>query len=309
MKILIFGASGQVGWELQRSLAPLGAVFGLTRTSSQYCGDLTNSHGLVRTIAEMRPSVVVNAAAYTAVDRAEDDRGTCRLVNADALHAISGAAKKIGALLVHYSTDYVYPGTGNRPWKEDDAPGPLNEYGRTKIEGERAIVNSGVDHIIIRSSWIYSHRGSNFPLTMIRLAKERDSISIVDDQIGAPTSAQFIADVTSHVIYSKKNNSKSGHISEIYNLAAAGETSWFGFATFLFDVMEKSKSADKSRKVLHLIPISSRDYPQKATRPLNSRLDTTKIRSEYGFHIPDWRVDVIRMLTELNIKAPIEERL
>jgi len=299
MKILLFGSRGQLGWELQRSLSPLGLVIALTRTSNPLCGDLENSEGLQKTINEVRPNVIVNAAAYTAVDHAEDESELCRKINTDAVQVISTAAKMVGALLIHYSTDYVYSGQGNRPWKETDKVQPLNVYGKTKLGGEKAIATSGASHIILRSSWIYSGRGNNFPKTVLRLFQEGKPLRIIDDQIGSPTSAQYIADITSLLIRAHVTKSGFTDVRETFNLASAGETSWFNYAKFILETLEKFGEKSVYGLSGELTAVSSVEYRQKAERPLNSRLDTEKIRGRYEIYTPDWREGVVRMMAEI----------
>jgi dTDP-4-dehydrorhamnose reductase len=197
MKILLFGKNGQVGWELQRSLAPLGEVIALDRHSTDYCGDLLNPAGLAQTVLAVRPDVIVNAVAYTAVDKAESDIANAHTINALAPAHVAQAAMQIGATVVHYSTDYVFDGSGNAPWAETDTPAPLSVYGASKLAGEQAIAASGARHLIFRTSWVYAARGGNFAKTMLRLAQEREALSVINDQIGAPTGADLLADITS----------------------------------------------------------------------------------------------------------------
>lgn len=307
MKILLFGSKGQLGWELQRSLAPLGMVVALTRTSKRLCGDLTDIEGLRRTIDEVKPTVIVNAAAYTAVDQAEDEAGLCRKINTDAVQTISTSAKMAGALLIHYSTDYVYSGEGDRPWKETDPLQPLNVYGSSKMDGEKACAESGTSHIILRSSWIYSAKGNNFPKTILRLLKERKPLRIIDDQIGSPTSAEYIADVTSMLIKTHVERRSLSEVKEVFNLAAAGETSWFNYAKFIVETLEEFGEKTMNGPSSELTAISSEKYRQKAKRPLNSRLDTRKIKDHYNIYSPDWRVGVVRMMSEIGVIEINEE--
>ena len=233
MKILLFGKNGQVGWELQRSLAPLGQLTALDRHGcEQLTGNLADINGITETIAKVKPDVIVNAAAYTAVDKAEVEPELARMVNAQATGAIALAAKHCGAWFIHYSTDYVFDGSGCQAWQEDDKTGPLGVYGATKLEGERLIQQSGCQHIILRTSWVYGARGNNFAKTMLRLAQERDSLNVINDQIGSPTGAELLADVTAHVI---RTALQRPEVAGIYHLAAAGATSWYDYAKFVLE--------------------------------------------------------------------------
>ena len=295
MKILLLGKNGQVGWELQRSLAPLGEVVALGRNSENFCGDLGKLEGIRSTVQAVRPSIIVNAAAYTAVDRAESEPEQAQAINASAPSILAEEAGRCGALLVHYSTDYVFDGSGDQPWREADTPAPLNIYGASKLEGERAILASGCRHLIFRTSWVYGARGSNFARTMLRLARERDALEVVADKLGAPTGADLIADVTAHVIRSAHANPAQ---EGLYHLAAAGETSWHGYARL---VIEHARVAGMNIKLPEdaIQPILSDDFPAAARRPLNSLLDTSKLRATFDIHLPPWQTGVVRMLTEL----------
>jgi dTDP-4-dehydrorhamnose reductase len=241
LKILLFGRNGQVGWELQRSLAPLGDVVALgSRQEGGLCGDFKDPEGVARTVWQVRPDVIVNAAAYTAVDKAEADADTAMQVNAGTPGAIAEAARALGAWIVHYSTDYVFDGSGSRPWREGDATGPLNIYGRTKLAGEQRIAAANPRHLILRTSWVYGARGGNFARTMLRLAAEREQLKVIDDQVGAPTGADLLADVTAHAVRGLQGG--AAHAG-IYHVAAAGETSWNGYARF---VVAKAQQAGRS---------------------------------------------------------------
>lgn len=297
MKILLFGKNGQVGWELQRSLAPLGELLALDRHDTQLCGDLRNPDGLRDTVRQVRPDVIVNAAAYTAVDRAESDAATAHAVNAEAPGALAEAAQASGAWLVHYSTDYVFDGAGTKPWGEDDATGPLSVYGRTKLEGEQRIQASCAKHLILRTSWVYAARGGNFPITMLRLAGERDQLTVINDQFGAPTGADLLADVTAHLLRRVQDAASPG-LAGIYHVAAGGETSWHGYASF---VIESASGAGRSLKVSSaaVVPVPTMAFPTPAVRPHNSRLNTTKLQSTFGLRLPDWQNGVTRMLAEM----------
>jgi dTDP-4-dehydrorhamnose reductase len=293
MKILLLGKNGQVGWELQRALSPLGDVISLDRQSVDFCGDIGNINELRATIRKLQPTVIVNAAAYTAVDKAEADRATAQLINAGAVQAMAQEAVSLGALLVHYSTDYVFPGTGVEPWTEEAIVAPVNFYGESKLAGERAIIESGCKHLIFRTSWVYAARGSNFAKTMLRLGRERESLNVIADQIGAPTGADLIADISAHVIPKAMINPALGGL---YHLAASGETSWCEYAKL---VIETAKSSGEVLAAQQVLPIQTSQYPTPANRPLNSRLNTTKLRNAFSLCLPDWKLGVRRMLTEI----------
>lgn len=298
MKILLLGKNGQVGWELQRSLAPLGELVALDRHSTEAdggCGDLSNPQGLRDTVQRLRPTVIVNAAAHTAVDKAESEKALAHTINAEAPGVLSAAARDVGALLVHYSTDYVFDGSGANPWREDAATGPLSVYGQTKLAGEQAITASGARHLIFRTSWVYAARGGNFAKTMLRLAQERDRLTVIDDQHGAPTGADLIADVTAHAI---RQALRDPATQGIYHLSAAGETHWNGYARFVIDTARQLKPM-LAIKAQEVAPVPTSAFPTPARRPLNSRLDTTRLRDTFGLTLPDWRVGVRRMLTEI----------
>ncbi|MES2510087.1 MAG: dTDP-4-dehydrorhamnose reductase [Pseudomonadota bacterium] len=296
MKILLLGAAGQVGWELQRSLAPLGEVVALDRRSTGFCGDLSDLSGLADTVHAVRPHAIVNAAAYTAVDKAESDADNAHRVNAEAPGVLAQAAQSVGAWLVHYSTDYVFDGSGTRPWVETDPTGPLSVYGRTKLEGENRIAQNCKDYLVLRTSWVYAARGGNFAKTMLRLAGERERLSVVNDQFGAPTGADLLADVTAHMLRSVWT--KAEHARGIYHVAAGGETSWHGYARF---VLEQAQKAGRLLKALPdaVDPVPSTAFPAPARRPHNSRLDTDKLGKYFGLQLPDWQVGVARMLAEI----------
>ena len=294
MQILLFGKGGQVGWELQRSLAPLGDIVALDHDSAgDLCGSFADLQGLADTVRRVRPHVIVNAAAYTAVDKAESEPDLAHTINALAPGVLADEAQKLGAWLVHYSTDYVFDGGGDRPRKETDPTGPLSVYGRTKLEGEQVVARCA-QHLIFRTSWVYAARGANFAKTMLRLAAERDQLRVIDDQIGAPTGAELLADVTALAIRSARENPR---LAGLYHLAAGGETSWHGYARF---VIEQARAAGCPLRVgpedIEAIPTSA--YPTPAQRPLNSRLDTSKIRAAFAIHLPAWHSGVRRMLDE-----------
>lgn len=295
MKILLLGKSGQVGWELQRSLAPLGEVIVLDSKSQELCGDLSNLAGLTDTVRRVSPDIIVNAAAHTAVDKAESEKELARTINAEAPAVLAREAKQLNALLVHYSTDYVFDGSGEQPWKESDATGPLNVYGATKLEGEQFIQQSGCKHLIFRTSWVYGARGGNFAKTMLKLAQERDSLSVINDQIGAPTGADLLADVTAHAI---RTIELKPELSGLYHLVAAGETSWHGYASFVINFAQQ-KGTSLWVTAEEIQAITSSAYTTPAKRPLNSRLNTTKLQDAFGLHLPHWQAGVTRMLTEI----------
>ncbi|WP_288376192.1 dTDP-4-dehydrorhamnose reductase [uncultured Pseudomonas sp.] len=298
MRILLLGKDGQVGWELQRSLAPLGELLALNSKSEDYCGDLANLQGLAQTVQAWVPDVIVNAAAYTAVDKAESERAQAHRVNAEALEVLAQAAARSGALLVHYSTDYVFPGEGQTPWREEDVVEPLNVYGLSKLAGEQAIQASACSHLIFRTSWVYAARGNNFAKTMLRLAGERDTLGVIDDQFGAPTGAELIADVTAHAIAAWRAKPELGGL---YHLAAAGETTWCGYARYVLERAEQM-GIELKVKAQAVSALNTDAYPTPARRPANSRLDTQKLEKAFGLQLPDWRLGVARMLTEIRGK-------
>ena len=294
MKILLFGANGQVGWELQRSLSPLGELVALDRHNTELCGDLADLKGIADTVRRVAPDVIVNAAAYTAVDKAEGDAEAARLVNAIAPGVLAEAANAAGAWLVHYSTDYVFDGSGSKPWIETDATGPLNVYGSTKLEGEQLIARYCAKHLILRTSWVYAARGGNFAKTMLRLAKERDTLKVINDQFGAPTGADLIADVTAHAIaHVIQKPTDAG----VYHLAASGETTWFEYAKYVIDQSIRAQAAPKII-VKTIYPVATSAFPAVAQRPHNSRLNTAKLQQTFGVRLAPWQQGVARMLAE-----------
>ena len=296
MKILLLGKNGQVGWELQRALAPLGELTALDRQGDDgLCGDLTNLNGLAATVRAVQPQVIVNAAAYTTVDKAESEPELAHRINAEAPAVLAREAAACGALLVHYSTDYVFDGSGSAPWAEDAPTGPLGVYGATKLAGEHAIVQTGCPHLILRTSWVYAARGGNFAKTMLRLAQERERLTVIHDQWGAPTGAELIADVTAHAVaQTRQQPAKAG----IYHLTAAGETTWFSYAKYVLALAGQAQKAIKI-KATELLPIPTSAYPTPARRPHNSRLDTRKLQTRFGLALPPWQHGVRRMLAEI----------
>ncbi|GAB3479495.1 dTDP-4-dehydrorhamnose reductase [Azotobacter salinestris] len=298
MRILLLGKNGQVGWELQRALAPLGELVALDRHGERgLCGDLADLDALAATVRTIAPDAIVNAAAYTAVDKAESEPELALRINGEAPGVLAREAARLGAWLVHYSTDYVFDGSGDRPWREDAPTGPLSVYGRTKLAGEQAIAAAGAQALVLRTSWVYAARGGNFARTMLRLARERDQLRVIADQIGAPTGAELIADVTAHALRQAMGSADGATLGGVYHLAAAGETSWCDYARF---VLHQAEQAGETLKVGHgqIEAIPTTAYPTPAQRPLNSRLDTRKLRETFGLHLPHWQVGVARMLTE-----------
>ncbi|CAI3797105.1 dTDP-4-dehydrorhamnose reductase [Pseudomonas sp. MM221] len=299
MKILLLGKNGQLGWELQRALAPLGEVIALDRQGSgSLCGDLSNLDGLAATVQALAPDVIVNAAAYTAVDQAESEPALAARVNAEAPGVLAREAARLGAWLIHYSTDYVFNGSGQAPWQEDAPTGPLSVYGRTKREGELAIHASGASAIVLRTSWVYAARGHNFAKTILRLAAERDALNVVADQFGAPTGAELIADVTAHVLRQVFSVKDPRHLAGIYHLAAAGVTSWHGYAQFV--LAHASRKGVALRVCAEQVgAISTEAYPVPAPRPRNSRLALAKLEETFNLKMPLWQQGVQRMLDEI----------
>ncbi len=294
MKILLFGKHGQLGWELNRSLQPLGEVVALDFGEV----DFSEPETLRRVVQEIKPDVICNAVAYTAVDKAEAEEPLALKINGQAPGVLAEEAQKLGALLVHYSTDYVFDGCKNSAYLETDAPNPVNAYGRTKLAGEQAVQATACDHLIFRTSWVYASRANNFLLTMLKLAQERDTLSIVDDQIGAPTAARVIADTTviclQQAIKEKRANNFS---SDLYHLANAGHTSWYGFTQEIIKLANNRPDMSLRIKNLHAIPTS--EYPTPATRPMNSRLELAKLESTFSVKMPGWKKSLLLCLKEV----------
>jgi dTDP-4-dehydrorhamnose reductase len=294
MKLLLLGKDGQVGWELQRSLAPLGEVVALDFDSTDFHADFSQPEQLAETVLKVRPDVIVNAAAHTAVDKAESEPAFARKLNASSPGVVAQAAQQVGALMVHYSTDYVFDGSGTQPWQEDDATGPLSVYGRTKLEGEQLVAQHCARHLIFRTSWVYAARGGNFAKTMLRLAKERERLTVIDDQVGAPTGAELLADVTAHAVRATlADPAKAG----LYHLVAGGETTWHGYARF---VLAQALAAGVELKAQPdtVDAVATSAFPTPAARPHNSRLNTSKLQSTFGLVLPPWQAGVARMLRE-----------
>ena len=295
MNILLLGKGGQVGWELQRSLAVLGTVTALDFDSPEHCGDFSQPEGVRDTVRQLRPDVIVNAAAHTAADKGESEPEFARLLNATTPGVLAEEAGRLGAWLVHYSTDYVFDGSGSRPWVETDATAPLSCYGRTKLEGEQHIQQSGCKHLILRTSWVYAARGGNFAKTMLRLAQERDRLTVIDDQWGAPTGADLLADVTAHAVRHLQQHPEHGGL---YHCVAGGETNWNLYAKYVLSKAAQAQTAINI-KATEVAPVPTSAFPTPATRPHNSRLNTAKLQSTFGLQLPHWQAGVARMLTEI----------
>ncbi|WP_290871367.1 dTDP-4-dehydrorhamnose reductase [Aquabacterium sp.] len=301
MNILLLGKGGQVGWELQRALAPLGQLTALDFNTPgpvqapELKADFSQPEQVAAIVRAVRPDVIVNAAAHTAVDKAESEPDLARAINATTPGLIAREAADLGALLVHYSTDYVFDGSGQAPRDESAATRPLSVYGQTKLEGEQLIQASGARHLIFRTSWVYAARGGNFAKTMLRLAGERDQLKVINDQIGAPTGADLLADVTAHAI---RAVGRQPDLLGLYHLVAAGETSWYDYARFVIEWARAQGVVLKvAQEAVEAIPTSA--YPTPAARPLNSRLSTKKVQEAFGLTLPHWQVGAERMLTEI----------
>jgi dTDP-4-dehydrorhamnose reductase len=296
LRLLLLGPDGQVGWELRRALAPVAEVIAAGRAGRDaVAGDLEQIEALRGTVRAVRPDLIVNAAAYTGVDAAEDEPGRARLVNATAPGALAEEAARLGIWLVHYSTDYVFDGSGTTFREEDAATGPLNVYGQTKLEGEQLIRDSGCNHLVLRTSWVYANRGRNFLRTMLRLAAERDRLAVVDDQHGAPTGAALIGDVTAHAIRALLRDRELGGT---YHLAASGVTSWHGYARH---AIQLARAAGHAVRVADdaITACPAAEFPLPARRPHNSRLSTRKLRDAFGLTLPPWQEGVARAVQEL----------
>ena len=299
MKILLLGQGGQVGWELQRALAPLGEVVGLDHDSAAnpggLHGDFSRPEALAATVMAVKPDLIVNAAAHTAVDKAESEPELARAINATAPAVLARCAAETGAWLVHYSTDYVFDGSGDAARDEEAATGPLSVYGQTKLEGEQLIRASGCRHLILRTSWVYAARGGNFAKTMLRLGQERERLTVIDDQWGAPTGADLLADVTAHAISHLRQRPQDGGL---YHCAAGGETNWNLYAKYVLAQASQAQAAINI-KAKEVAPVPTSAFPTPARRPHNSRLDTRKLQATFGLTLPPWQHGVARMLTEI----------
>ncbi|MDP3669142.1 MAG: dTDP-4-dehydrorhamnose reductase [Telluria sp.] len=296
MKILLLGKNGQVGWELQRSLAVLGDVVALDFDSpGPLTADFSKPESLAATVRAVAPQIIVNAAAHTAVDKCESEPDVARALNATSPAVLAREAKALSACLVHYSTDYVFDGSGSTPWVEDAKTGPLNVYGTTKLEGEEAIRASGCRHLIFRTSWVYGARGGNFAKIMLKLAAERERLTVIDDQFGAPTGADMLADITAHAI---RSVAQRAELAGTYHAVAAGETTWHGYARH---VIEFARAAGRPIKVAPgaIEPVPTSAFPTPAKRPGNSRMNTQKLRNSFGIALPTWQAGVDRLLTEV----------
>jgi len=296
MKILLLGKNGQVGWELQRALAPLGDVTALDFDSpGRLSADFSRPESLAATVRAVKPQIIVNAAAHTAVDKAESEPDLARALNATAPAVLAREAATLGAWLLHYSTDYVFDGSGSTPRSEDATTGPLSVYGATKLEGELAIRASACKHLILRTSWVYAARGGNFAKTMLKLAHERERLTVIDDQIGAPTGADLIADLSAHVLRTAQQRPE---LAGTYHAVAAGETSWHGYARHVIEFARaRGEDIRVAPDAIDAVPTSAFVTPAK--RPANSRLDTSKLRRSFGLQLPHWQTGVERMLTEV----------
>ncbi len=293
MKILLLGSNGQLGWQLRRSLCVVGEVIALTRDSTPLSGDLTRPDELARAVGAVAPDVIVNAAAYTAVDRAESERDAAFAINAVACEVLAAQASRLGAWLVHYSTDYVFDGSGTRPWTESDATAPINVYGHSKLAGEHAVTRGTPRHLVLRTSWVFDTWGQNFLKSILRAATQRESLNVVSDQWGAPTRAALIADVTAQIL-ARLRPEQAG----TYHLAAAGETNWHEYASLgIAHAAQCGMALKAGSGQIH--PIPAAQYPVAATRPGNSRLDTRRLRATFGVHLPSWQDGVRGVVAEL----------
>jgi len=295
LRILLLGKGGQLGSELQRSLAPLGEVVAPDRHDVQAGGDLTQVDALAAAVRHGAPELIVNAAAYTAVDKAESEPEQARLINAVVPGVLAREAERLGAWLVHYSTDYVFDGSGDRPWRESDTPGPINVYGQTKLEGERLVQAGCSRHLIWRTSWVYAARGSNFARTMLKLAAEREELRVVDDQIGAPTGADLLADLTALAV---RQASQRVDLAGLYHVSASGQTSWHAYASHVIEQARRIRP-EAVRRVRDIRAVPSSDFASPARRPLNSRLDSSRFCAAFGLTLPPWQQGVDRMLAAI----------
>jgi dTDP-4-dehydrorhamnose reductase len=304
MKILLLGKNGQVGWELQRALQPLGQVIALDRYTNDQgdCGDVSNFEQISQIIARIQPNIIINATAYTAVDKAESEQLQNDLINHLAVKNLAEQCQQIDALLVHYSTDYVFDGMGEKPWEEDDSIAPVNSYGQAKRDGEIAIEKTGVKFLNFRTSWVYASRGKNFIKTMLMLAKSKEQLTIINDQVGTPTSASLIADVTAQALryYLLANDAEKIQLLGHYHLVPTGVTTWYEYAQFIFDLAKKQ---GETLMIKEVIPTTTDNYPTPAKRPLNSRLNNQKIQTNFQLYLPKWQQGVEQVVIELLEKA------
>lgn len=304
MKILLLGKNGQVGWELQRALQPLGKVIALNRQTNEVglCGDVANFDAINQTFNIVKPDIVVNATAYTAVDKAESDTVQNNLVNHLAVKNLAEQCQQFNALLVHYSTDYVFDGTGETPWQETDATAPINAYGQAKRDGEIALENSGVKFLNFRTAWVYTSRGKNFIKTMLTLAKSKEQLTIINDQVGTPTAASLIADVTAQALryYLLANDVEKIQLLGHYHLVPTGVTTWCEYAQFIFDLAKKQ---GENLMIKEVLPTTTDNYPTPVKRPLNSRLNNQKIQTNFQLSLPQWQQGVEQVVIELLEKA------
>lgn len=298
MKILLFGKEGQVGWELQRSLLTVGDII----ASEQHELDFENPDDVRGWVRRHEPDIIVNAAAYTAVDQAESEPDKARRINADAVGVLAEEASRLNAWLVHYSTDYVFDGEKHGPYEEDDLPNPLSVYGRTKLEGEVRIRDRHAKHLIFRTSWVFAARGENFAKTMLRLAKERETLNVIADQYGAPTSAELLADVTALALHHALPKGSRTDVAGTYHLVARGETTWHDYAQYVITVARERGIVLKTTPE-EIYPIKTEAYPLPAKRPRNSRLSVSKLTSVFGVQLPDWRNQVRRLIEELALQG------
>ena len=301
MKILLLGANGQLGWELQRSLAPLGQM----KTCGRHTLDIGNFESLRTCTRDYRPEIIVNAAAYTAVDKAESERDKAYRINAEAVAVLAEEAKELNACLIHFSTDYVFDGKKLNAYLETDKTNPQSVYGKTKLQGEEAIKESECNHLIFRTSWIYAARGVNFAKTIIRLAKEQDELKVVNDQFGVPASAELVADVTALCLNQiAKEKILIPNVNGTYHLTPSGKTSWHGFAQFV--IAEAYRAGETFRLTPEkVLPISTSEYPMPVKRPSNSQLDTQKLRDTFNLYLPPWQTHVKRLITEIHSQQTI----
>lgn len=300
MKILLLGKNGQVGWELQRALQPLGEVIALDRSinGDGLCGDIAKFTAIEHVLKQVQPDIVVNATAYTAVDKAESEQDQADLINHLAIAHLAEKCKQQDALLIHYSTDYVFNGTGTSAWAEDDVKAPINHYGRTKRDGEIALENSQVRFINFRTCWVYGAHGHNFIKTMLKLAQTKEELGIIQDQVGVPTGAALIADVTAQVLryYTLQPSEQQLQLHGHYHLAPTGETTWYDYAQYIF---EQARQSGVNLAIQKVNPIATSAYPTPACRPLNSRLNTQKLQKTFKLRLPEWQQGVAQVMNEI----------